>query len=136
MKKEKLTPPLRNLIYSLILFGKIKTIEARAKKVRGAIDKLVNKIKKGTVSAKREALRVLPKKQVIEKLTNEIVPRLDLRSSGYTRIVKVGKRTGDGAQMVVVEWVTEETEEVKGQKEDKSLGRKKVGRNDKTDKAE
>lgn len=110
MKKSKDLPVLRNLIYSLVLFGKIKTTRARAKAIQGLVDKLVNKIKKGTVASKRDALRVLPQKQIFEKLTGEIIPKLAGRSSGYTRIIKIGERLGDGAPMVAMEWVKEEKE--------------------------
>lgn len=126
MKKGKNLPLLRSLIYSLVLFGKIRTTRARAKAVRGLVDKLVNKIKKGTVASKRDVLSVLPQKQIVEKLSREIVPRL-LRSSGYTRIVKLGERSGDGAPLVQIGWVTEETEERK-----ETRGTRK--RNDKTNK--
>lgn len=109
MKKSKDLPLWRNLIYSLVLFGRIKTTRARAKAIVGLTDRIVNKIKKGTVAAKREVLTLLPQKPVVEKLTKEIIPKLADRSGGYTRIVKIGERAGDGAPMVVMEWVGEET---------------------------
>ena len=120
MRKAKSLPLLRNLAYSLVLFGKIKTTKARAKAVRGFIDRLVNKIKKGTVASKQELLSLLPQKQIVKKLTLEIVPKLSGRSSGYTRIIKIGERGGDGAPMVIMEWVREEEA-----KDDKTNERKR-----------
>lgn len=108
MRKAKDLPLLRNFIYSLALFGQIKTTLTRAKAVQGIVDRLVNKIKKGTVAGKRDVLRFLPQKQIVEKLTGEIVPKLIGRSSGYTRIIKIGKRQGDGAAMGVMEWIMTE----------------------------
>jgi large subunit ribosomal protein L17 len=107
MKKSKDLPLLRNLIYSLVLFGKIKTTRARAKATVGLVDRIVNKIKKGTVAGRRQVLTFLPQKPVVEKLMKEIIPKLAGRSSGYTRIIKIGERAGDGAPMVVMEWVVE-----------------------------
>lgn len=110
MKKSKDLPVLRNLIYSLVLFGKIKTTKARAKAITRLVDRIVNKIKEGTVAGKRQVLTFLPQKPVVEKLMKEITPKLTGRSSGYTRIIKIGERLGDGAPMVAMEWVKEEKE--------------------------
>jgi len=118
---------LRNLIYSLVLFGKIKTTRSRAKEMIKVIDRLVNKIKKGNVSAKREVLKILPQKEIVEKLEKEIVAKLGGRTSGYTRIIKIGRRQGDAAAMVVVEWVGEE-KEPKEIEEIKEKGETKKGK--------
>ncbi len=99
----------RSLIYSLVLFGRIKISLVRSRAIKGMIDKLVNKIKKGTVAARRDVLRTLPRKEIVDKLVADIVPRLAGRSSGYTRVVKIGQRRGDGTSMVIMEWITEET---------------------------
>jgi len=109
MRKARDLPVLRNLIYSLVIFKRIKTTKNRAKAMAGLIDRLVNKIKKGTVASKREVLKILPQKEVIEKLEKEIVVKLGSRTSGYTRIIKIGERLGDGAPMVAMEWVEGET---------------------------
>lgn len=105
MSKNKNLPVLRNLIYSLVLFGQIKTTKTRAKAVQGVIDRLINKTKKATVASKRDVLHFLPEKPVVEKLAKEIVPGLSGRNSGYTKIVRLGRRPGDGASMVLLEWV-------------------------------
>lgn len=128
MKKSKNLPLLRNLIYSLVLFGKIKTTKARAKAITGLVDRIVNKIKEGTVAGKRQVLTFLPQKPVVEKLMKEITPKLTGRSSGYTRIIKIGERLGDGAPMVAMEWVideklatTESTEKKGRRRKDRSV---------------
>lgn len=118
MKKNQRWPLWQNLIYSLVLFGQIKTTQARAKAISGLVDRLVNKVKQGTVASKREALKIAPQKQVVDKLMTEIVPKLGSRPSGYTRIIRIGQRKGDAAQMVIMEWVNEpnvtnETKETK-----------------------
>lgn len=105
MSKDKNLPLLRNLVYSLVLFGQIRTTKTRAKAVQGVIDRLINKTKKATVSGKRDVLHFLPEKPVVEKLTKEIVPSFKDRNSGYTKIIRLGRRPGDGASMVLLEWV-------------------------------
>ncbi len=97
----------KNLIYSLVLFGEIKTTKSRAKSIVGLVDRLVNKIKKGTVASKRDVLKVLSQKEAFEKLSNEIVPALTNRNSGYTKTFKLGTRGGDNASMVLMRWVSE-----------------------------
>lgn len=108
MKQSQNWPILRNLIYSLILFGEVKTTKSRAKAISGLVDKLVNKSKKGTVSNIREILKTIPQKEAVEKLAKDVIPNLGSRGSGYTRILKLGRRQGDGAEMVLMTWVKDE----------------------------
>lgn len=112
MKKAQEFHLWRNLIYSLVLFGQIKTTRSRAKAISGLIDKLVNKIKKGTVAGKREVLKILPQKEAVNKLETEILPKLSSRKSGYTRIFRLGERSGDGAAMVLIQWAEDLNKEV------------------------
>lgn len=139
MKRPKNLPLLRQLIYSLIYFGKIKTTKNRAKAVAAAVDRLINKIKKGTLASGREVLSFLPQKQMVEKLTLEIVPKLKERKSGYIRLTKTGERRGDGSPLIIVEWAKDEQASVSieenkpAEKEDRKE-EKKVKKNDKTDK--
>ncbi|MFH0864057.1 MAG: 50S ribosomal protein L17 [Candidatus Gottesmanbacteria bacterium] len=109
MKNNKDWLLWRNLIYSLILFGKIKTTKHRAKAIVGLIDRLVNKMKKGTVASKRDVLKFLPERVAFDKLSKEIVPMLGDRNSGYTRVINIGKRKGDNTSIVLLEWVKSET---------------------------
>ncbi len=95
----------RGLVRSLILHEKIQTTAPRAKEVRPMAEKLITLGKKGTVHARRQALEFLPDKDVVEKLFADVAPRYQTRPGGYTRIVKTGKRLGDGADMAVLELV-------------------------------
>lgn len=103
-KKESLAI-LRNLVRSLILKGKIRTIKNRAKAVKRIVDPLVIKAKKGTVACHRQILKFLPDKKLVEKFSKEVVPKFGERKSGFTKIIKLGQRKGDGAEMAQVEWI-------------------------------
>ena len=98
----------RNLISALILQGSVKTTEAKAKAIKGLIDKLVNKAKKGGLRQKDKITNFLTSKEAAKKLYDEIVPKLKKRSSGFTRIVKFKRRRGDNAKIVIISWVDEE----------------------------
>lgn len=121
----------RNLINSLILAGRIRTTEAKAKAVKGLVDKLVTKAKKKTLWDWRQLLGPFPQKSV-EKLIKEIVPRFENRSSGFTRLIKIGSRPGDQAPQVLLEWV--EGKETALPKETPK-GKKKKAKDDKTNKS-
>lgn len=96
----------RSLMRSLILFGKIKTTEAKAKAIKPEIEKLVTKAKKG-IEARREILKHLPQKDIVDKLVEHIAPVFKERQGGYTRIIKLDSRKKDNASMVLLEWVEE-----------------------------
>ena len=96
----------KNLIVSVLRYEQIKTTEARAKEVRGQVEHVITLAKDGTLASRRRIIAVLPNEPlVIDKLINEIVPKYADRSSGYTRIVKLGLRAGDSAPMVQLELV-------------------------------
>ena|ERR671910_510473 len=96
----------RNLIVSVLRYEQIKTTEARAKEVRGQIEKVITLAKDGSLSSRRQIVAELPNEPlVIDKLINEIAPKYAARTSGYTRIVKLGPRAGDNAPMVQLELV-------------------------------
>ena len=97
---------LSNLAVSLIEHGKIKTTVAKAKAVRPVIEKLVTKAKTGTLHARRMALADLRHNEgAVRKLFTEIGPLNAERKGGYTRIVKLGMRRSDAAEMAIIEWV-------------------------------
>lgn len=96
---------LRNLVTSLFKEEKITTTEPRAKEVRSIAERMVTLAKKGDLSARRQALRYIYDEEVVQKLFNNIGPRYTGRSGGYTRILKVGQRRGDAAEMVILELV-------------------------------
>jgi len=91
----------KNLLTSLVLEERIKTTQAKAKAIKGAADKLVTKAKK------HDAMRRLApdvNHDAVTKLVNDIAPRFASRQGGYTRIIKVGNRIADNAEMVIMEW--------------------------------
>jgi len=96
---------LRNLVTSLFKEEKITTTEPRAKEVRSIAERMVTLAKKGDLAARRQALRYIYDEEVVRKLFNNIGPRYTSRSGGYTRILKVGQRRGDAAEMVILELV-------------------------------
>ena len=95
----------RGLVRSLILHERITTTLPRAKEVRPMAEKMITLGKDGSVHARRQALRFVTDKDVIAKLFDDVAPRYATRPGGYTRIVKVGKRLGDGADMAILELV-------------------------------
>ena len=104
---------LSNLAVSLIDHGQIKTTVAKAKAVRPFVEKLVTKAKTGTLHARRMALADLRHNEgAVRKLFTEIGPLNAERKGGYTRIVKLGMRRSDAAEMAIIEWVDKPAVEV------------------------
>jgi large subunit ribosomal protein L17 len=96
----------KSLIVAVLRYEQIKTTEARAKEVRGQVEKVITLAKDGSLTARRRIISLLPDEPlVIDKLMNEIAPKYGDRTSGYTRIVKVGARAGDAAPIVQLELV-------------------------------
>jgi large subunit ribosomal protein L17 len=93
-----------NLLDSLIIHGKIKTTLAKAQSVLAMADKLVTKAKNGSNPSLRHVTSVLTRKETINKLTKEIVPKFTDKTSGFVRMTKLGKRVGDNAEVVTLEW--------------------------------
>jgi large subunit ribosomal protein L17 len=98
---------LSNLAMSLFEHERVKTTEARAKMLRPLAERLITKAKKGTVHHRRQVLAVLEDRDAVHKLFTDIAPRFADRNGGYTRILKLGQRQGDGAPMVLIELVEE-----------------------------
>ena len=96
---------LANLATSLFEHGRIKTTEAKAKRLRPLAERLVTFAKRGDLHARRRVLTVVRDKTVVHELFTEIGPRYATRPGGYTRVTKIGPRKGDNAPMVVVELV-------------------------------
>jgi large subunit ribosomal protein L17 len=95
-----------NLIVSVLRYEQIKTTEAKAKEIRGMVERVITLAKGGTLAERRRIVSELPNEPlVIEKLFDEIVPRYGDRNSGYTRVVKLGPRAGDNAPMVQLELI-------------------------------
>ncbi len=102
---------LRNLAADVILHERVETTEAKAKEVRSAVDKMITLAKRGDLSARRQAAAFLYDKQsedetqVLDKLFDDIAERYEDRQGGYTRVLKLGPRRGDGANMAIIELV-------------------------------
>jgi large subunit ribosomal protein L17 len=96
---------LSNLALSLFQHERIKTTEAKAKLLRPFAERLITKAKKGTVHDRRQVLAVIEDRNVVHKLFDDIAPRFSDRNGGYTRILKLGPRSGDGAAMALIELI-------------------------------
>jgi large subunit ribosomal protein L17 len=95
----------RGLVTDLLKHEQIKTTEAKAKAVRGQAEKMITLAKDGTLAARRQALAYVYDTDVVEKLFDDLADRYAQRSGGYTRIIKLGPRLGDGAPQVLLELV-------------------------------
>ncbi|MGE4357421.1 MAG: 50S ribosomal protein L17 [Candidatus Omnitrophota bacterium] len=104
---------LRNMAIALLRYEKITTTLAKAKEIRGIIDKLINFGKKNTLNSRRAAYRVLQNREIVDKLFKEIAPRFKDINSGFTRIIHYRNRKGDGALLAIVELVIRKPEEKK-----------------------
>jgi large subunit ribosomal protein L17 len=96
---------LSNLALSLFEHERIQTTEAKAKLLRPYAERLITKAKKGSVHHRRQVLSVIEDRAVVHKLFADIGPRFADRNGGYTRILKLGPRNGDGAPMALIELV-------------------------------
>ncbi|MFA5785738.1 MAG: 50S ribosomal protein L17 [Actinomycetota bacterium] len=114
---------ISNLARSLFEVGRIKTTEAKAKRLRPQAEKLITFAKRGDIHARREVLKVVRDKEIVHKLFAEIAPRFADRPGGYTRILKIGPRPGDCAPMVIIELVEGEVGEGEAAPESKAARR-------------
>ncbi len=96
---------LASLVCNLIKRRRITTTLPKAKIARQMAEKMVTLSRKGTLAARRRVIAVLGHTEPAESLFSEIVPQMSGRAGGYTRIVKLGRRTSDSSEMVVLEWV-------------------------------
>jgi large subunit ribosomal protein L17 len=95
----------RNQLQSLVDRERIITTLPKAKELRPIAERVITRGKQGTVHARRWALRWLMRRDLVKKLFDDIAPRFSTRPGGYLRIVKLGPRQGDGAEMAVIELV-------------------------------
>ena len=115
----------RNMVTSLFRFERITTTSAKAKEVRKAAEKLITRSKVDTVHNRRIAAKFIQDEKILNKLFTELGPRMKDRKGGYARILKIGFRQGDAADMVILELVdyklpTEESKEKAAKKADAS----------------
>lgn len=99
---------LKGMVTFLLEKGRIETTVTRAKEVSALTDKMITLGKANTLAAKRQALSFLKKEAVVYKLFTLIAPNYEDRNGGYTRVLKVGPRRGDGAEMAIIELVDAE----------------------------
>lgn len=102
---------LGGLAAALFEHEKVRTTEAKAKALRPVAERLITFAKQGDVHARRQVLRVVPNRDAVHRLFAEIAPRFAERNGGYTRILKLGPRKGDGAPMAQIELVGREVVE-------------------------
>ncbi|HYN16745.1 MAG TPA: 50S ribosomal protein L17, partial [Actinomycetes bacterium] len=120
---------ISNLARALFSEGRIRTTEAKAKRLRPQAERLITFAKRGDVASRRQVLTVVRDKAVVHKLFAEIAPRFAERQGGYTRILKLGPRPGDAAPMVVIELVEQgEGERDAGDTEEGGRRRRRFGR--------
>ena len=120
---------ISNLARALFSEGRIRTTEAKAKRLRPQAERLITFAKRGDVASRRQVLTVVRDKAVVHTLFAEIAPRFADRQGGYTRILKLGPRPGDGAPMVLIELVEQgEGERSAADTEDGGRRRRRFGR--------
>jgi len=95
----------RNLVTDLLRYEKIITTEAKAKEVRGFTERIITLGKKGDLPARRQALKFVYDKHVVEKVFDDLSQRFAERPGGYTRVIKLQPRSGDAARMAQIELV-------------------------------
>lgn len=96
---------LRNLVTSFLRTGKIETTVTRAKETKRMAEKMITLAKRGDLHARRQVLAYVYDETVVKMLFDEIAPKYQERNGGYTRILKVGPRRGDAAEMAILELV-------------------------------
>jgi large subunit ribosomal protein L17 len=106
----------RNMVTSLIEEGRITTTITKAKQLRGIAEKMVTLAKKGTLHARRQAARYVRSNKAVQKLFSELGPRFKQRPGGYTHVLKLGFRRGDGADMALIEYLGYEPKAVSKEK--------------------
>ena len=108
---------LRSLVTSFVEKERIRTTLAKAKETRPIAEKIITLAKTNSLHTRRKALQFIYKKDVVKKLFEDIAPRFTERPGGYTRIIKLGPRAGDGAEMAILELVGSEFKKKEKKKE-------------------
>lgn len=104
-KKQPRELMLRNLASSILIYEKVKTTEAKAKAVKPLVEKVITLAKKNDLVSRRRLIQVLPQKMAVKKAMEVIGERFKDRDGGYTRIIKLGTRKGDGAEVAQIELI-------------------------------
>ena len=96
---------IRSLVTQLFRYERIQTTEARAKAIRPKAEKLITLAKRGDLHARRQVLKWVNDKEVVDHLFHGIAPSFETRPGGYTRVIKLGQRQGDAAPVAIIELV-------------------------------
>ncbi len=121
---------LRSLATSLLKHKRIKTTVAKAKEARSFVESLITKARKNDLHAKKQVMDVVKDKEVVKELFSEIITKIGERPGGYTRVIKLGRRAGDAAEIAILELVdyndvvNAKAEEHKEKKEAKAKSKK------------
>lgn len=127
---------LANLAMALFENKSIKTTTAKAKEARGTVERLITFAKRGDLASRRQVLKTISDRTIVRTLFDEIVPKYADRPGGYTRVIKLGQRQGDGADLSILELVgyegvqTEKLQKAKSKREAKAKAKteKKAGK--------
>ena len=125
---------LNSLATSLLKYKRIKTTLAKAKETRSYVETLITKAKKGDLHNHRQIMSVINDKEVVKELFAEIVAKVGDRPGGYTRVVKLGSRKGDAAQMAILELVDYNEIVNKAAEEKKDVKDEKLSKKEKAEK--
>ncbi len=115
----------RNMVTSLFRFERITTTKSKALEVRKAAEKLITRSKVDSVHNRREVAKFIADEKILNKLFTEIGPRMKDRNGGYTRVLKIGFRQGDAADMVILELVDYKLDTAEGTEEKKAAPKAK-----------
>lgn len=125
-----------NLAVSILDKERVTTTTIKAKEVRSVVERLITHGKKGGLSAIRIAAKTINNKDVLKKLFDDIAPGYESRDGGYTRIIKIGERKGDNAEMAIIELVGRNDDEQRRRKKKKKVNKKKTNSSTKNEKIE
>jgi len=123
---------MKNLAASLLKHKRIRTTLAKAKEARSFVETLITKAKKNDLQAKRQVMSVIHDKEIVKELFSEIISKIGDRPGGYTRVIKLGYRKGDAADVAILELVdyndviAQKAEEKKEKREAKKEAKKKA----------
>lgn len=96
---------LSNLVSSVLEHKHVRTTTVKAKEARRVVDRMITHAKKNTVAARRLVFSQLRRRDIVKSLFDEIAPKYATRNGGYTRVLKIGRRQGDGAEISILELV-------------------------------
>jgi len=108
---------LRNLTLSILRYESVRTTEAKAKEIRGFVDRMINLGKDGSLAARRRAAAWLPETQIVDKVFTDLAQRYPGRTSGYLRMTRLGRRVGDSAPLMLLELMPADEEAAKADDE-------------------